>query len=260
MSQTLEQFAADILEDGIIDAEEVQAIRVRIYADGQIDQEEADFMFALNDGVSGKNNAPGWSALFVEAITDFVLADDTSPGVIDDDEAAYLIEKIEGDGQIDGTELALLVNICDKATGESPDRFNTFVLDAVKSAVVDDGIVDADEVEMMKKVVYGAGGPGGSDVDRDEADMIFAINDATTDNEGHDGSWQAFFVEAIAKHVLEDEASPGAIDDDEAAWLIARIEGDGKCDGNEKALLAVIRQQASAMPNNLSSLIDTQLN
>ena len=74
-----------------------------------------------------------WSGLFVAALTDFVLADDTSPGNVDAEEASYLIEKIGSDGQIDTNELALLVNIAASATGESPEFFNQFTLDAVKA-------------------------------------------------------------------------------------------------------------------------------
>ena len=76
MTATLEELASAVLEDGIIDADEVAKIRERLYEDGVIDREEADFLFALNDGVSGKDNDPGWTDLFVEAISDHVLKDD----------------------------------------------------------------------------------------------------------------------------------------------------------------------------------------
>ena len=245
MSQPLDELKAAILEDGIIDADEVATIEQQLYDDGVIDREEADFLFALNDATSGKENDPGWQALFVKALSDHVLQDEVSPGVIDDDEANYLIEMIQGDGVVDANELALLVNICATATGESPGSFNQFVLDSVKAAVIADGIVDAEEVEMMQKVVYGAGGAGGSDVDSAEADMLFDINNETTDNQGHDPSWQAFFVEALSKHVLEDEVSPGVIDDDEAAYLIEKIGEDGKVDDNELALLVNVAATAT---------------
>jgi len=240
MTQSLDEFKAAVLEDGIIDADEIAKIKERLYADDVIDREEADFLFDLNDATSGKENDPGWQALFVEALSDHVLKDEESPGVIDDGEASYLIDKIKADGVVDANELALLVNISATATGESPGDFNQFVLDSVKTAVIADGIVDADEVEMMKKLIYGPGGAGGSAVDRAEADMLFDINNATTDNEGHDPSWRAFFVEALSKHVLEDETSPGTIDDDEAKYLIDKIGEDGKVDAHELALFVNI--------------------
>lgn len=111
----LDEFKKDLLSDGIIDVEEVETIKHKIYEDGKIDREEANFLFELNDAVTGKDNAPEWKGLFIDAITAYVLEDEMSPDVIDEDEADYLYEQINGDGQIDDTERALLENIKAKA-------------------------------------------------------------------------------------------------------------------------------------------------
>lgn len=253
-NQSLQDFATAILVDGVIDADEVVAIKERLYEDGVIDREEADFLFTLNDGVSGKANHESWKSFFIEAITDHVLDDDENPGVIDQDEATYLIDKIKGDGQVDEIELDLLVNICDKATGESPESFSDFVLSSIKSAILEDGVVDLEEVQMLRRVIYGAGGAGGAEVDRAEAELIFELNDATSGNENV-SEWKTFFVEAISKHVLEDEFSPNEIDDEEGDWLISKIEGDGQLDDNEKSLLSVINQKATSISEKLNNLM-----
>jgi len=255
MTKPLAELASDILADGIVDAAEVAQLQERVYADGVVDREEADFLFTINDGVSGKANDAGWKALFVKALTDFVLADDVSPGVVDDDEAAYLIAQIQGDGRVDDVELALLVNII--ATAESTtDAFQQFVLASLKAAVLEDGVVDDDEVEMIKAVIYGKGGGEGEGVDRAEADFLFAINDAVS-GKANCAGWQALLVEAITKHVLEDETSPGEIDDDEAAWLIANIEGDGQVDEAEKAILASIKANATVIADSLKAKMES---
>lgn len=111
----LEQLKKELLADGIIDSEEVKTIKAVIYEDGKIDKDEADFLFELNDAVSGKNNAREWKDLFVDAITAFVLEDEVSPNEIDSDEADYLYNQIKGDGQVDDIERALLENIKAKA-------------------------------------------------------------------------------------------------------------------------------------------------
>ena len=111
----LDELKKDLLSDGIIDVEEVETIKRKIYEDGKIDREEANFLFELNDAVTGKDNAPEWKELFIDAITAYVLEDEMSPDVIDEDEADYLYEQINGDGQIDDTERALLENIKAKA-------------------------------------------------------------------------------------------------------------------------------------------------
>lgn len=120
MNAPLSELVKDIVADGVVDADEVKGIRARIYADGVIDKEEADFLFEINDAVSGKANDAGWKDLFVEAISKYVLEDEVSPNVIDDDEADYLVQKIQGDGQVDDVEKALIDNIRAKAISVSP--------------------------------------------------------------------------------------------------------------------------------------------
>ena len=112
---SLSELKKSILADGVIDEAEVKQLREVLYADGIIDKEEAEFLFELNDAVSGKNNSPAWEALFIEAITAFLLEDETSPGEIDEAEAQWLHTKIQGDGQVDGIKKALLENLKAKA-------------------------------------------------------------------------------------------------------------------------------------------------
>ncbi len=255
MTKPLGELAQDIIADGVVDADEVAKMQERLYADGVIDREEADFLFAVNDGVSGKANDPGWQALFVKALTDHVLADEISPGAVDDDETDYLISKIEADGQVDDVEMALMANIIAMADATT-DKFQQFVLASLKASILADGIIDADEVELVKTVIYGKGGGAGEGVDRAEADFLFAINDAVT---GKDNAptWQVLLAEAITKHVLEDEISPDEVDEDEAAWLIAKIEGDGQVDEAEKAILASIKANASAIADSLKQKMES---
>ena len=108
---TLQELKADLLADGIIDAAEVAKLKEVLYADGVIDKEEAEFLFEINDAVTGKENDPSWQAFFIQAISDFLLKDEVSPGEIDADEVAWLVEKIGADGQVDGTEKVLLENL-----------------------------------------------------------------------------------------------------------------------------------------------------
>ena len=105
----------ELLEDGIIDANEVQKLKDILYADGIIDKDEADFLFEINDAVSGKNNDQEWDMFFAQAICDFLLKDENSPGVIDEQEAAWLLEKVGADGKVDDVEKALLVKLQSEA-------------------------------------------------------------------------------------------------------------------------------------------------
>jgi len=255
MSQELQDLKVAVIADGTVDAAEAAQIRALIFADDVIDTEEAEFLFEVNDAVSGNDNCPEWTALFVEALTAYVLADDTTPGVVDADETTFLINAIKGDDVVDATELALLVNLMVEAESCS-DELIAFTLEAVKAAVIADGVVDAEEVAMLRAVLFGSGGAAGAEIDRSEADMLFDINDATTDNEGHDAGWIELFVEAISSHVLDDAESPNEIDEAEGDWLTGRIEGDDTYDAQEKALLANIKAKATKINGKLAFKMD----
>lgn len=251
--QRLAELFSAVVEDGKVDAAEVKQMRTRLYADGRIDREEADFLFAVNDAVSGAENDAGWETLFVEAITDHVLSDEVSPGVLDEDEEAYLLGKIKADGSVDAIELQLLVNLVANAQ-ETSESFQAFVLNSVKDAILGDGVIDAAEVQLIRKVIYAKGGGAGAGVDRLEADFLFDLNDATSGKGNHE-SWRALFVEAICKHLLEDEESPGVVDALEAQWLLGKIEGDGKYDENEMALIAALNERAQTLPDVLRKFL-----
>lgn len=113
---TLTQLIDNILEDGIVDADEVTQLRQSIMADGVCDRDEANELFRLNDAVSGNENSEDYRQFFVSAITDHVIGDTESPGEIDEDEASWLLEKIQGDGQLDKLERSLLTSIKSRAT------------------------------------------------------------------------------------------------------------------------------------------------
>jgi hypothetical protein len=115
MSQKYAELKKSLLADGVIDAAEVASLRAQLFADGVIDREEADLMFDLNDATQCSKNHPSFQALFVDAISAYLLEDEKTPGVVDDDEAAWLLSHIEKDGEYDSNEKALVQNLKAKA-------------------------------------------------------------------------------------------------------------------------------------------------
>lgn len=124
--KSLEQLKNEILADGIIDAAEVKELETVLFADGKIDTEEAEFLFDLNNAVSGKANHESWEALFIKAVSSYLLEDEKSAGEIDADEAAWLYNKIKGDGQIDSIEKNLLLHL-KSASKNFPDNLETLL-------------------------------------------------------------------------------------------------------------------------------------
>lgn len=93
--------AHQILEDHHISVDEVEMMRASIVADGAIDQEEAEMLFAINDAVSdGGSKCREYDQLFIEAITAFLLADEISWGVMDDTEWDWLKAMIGEDDDL----------------------------------------------------------------------------------------------------------------------------------------------------------------
>lgn len=243
-----------ICEDGIVDADEVTKLSAILDADGVIDREEADALFMINDKTTGNDNCDEWKEYFVKSLVAHVLADETSPGKIDADENTYLQEKIGADGVCDALELALCVTIITEST-ECVDEFIDYTLEKLKAQVLEDGIIDTGEVELLRAVIYGTGGSSGANVDKKEAEYLYALNDATSGKENCP-EWQALFVEALGKYYLEDETSPGEIDQDEAGHLKDMMGMDGNLDGNEIALLGHIKISATTIHEDLDFLIE----
>ncbi len=124
--KSLEQLKTELLADGIIDAAEVSELEEVLFADGKIDSEEAEFIFEINNAVSGKANHSNWETLFIKAISSYLLEDENSPGEIDTVEAEWLYNKIKGDGQIDDIEKALLNKLKENAKS-FPDKLESLL-------------------------------------------------------------------------------------------------------------------------------------
>lgn len=122
-------------------------------------------------------------------------------------------------------------------------------LKSLAKEIIADGVIDAQEVNKIREVIY-----EDKVIDREEADFLFELNDATSGNKNHP-SWKELFVEAISSYLLDDEKSPGEVDAEEAKWLVEKVEGDGKCDENEKALLLNIKKKAKSISKELENKI-----
>lgn len=239
-----------VIEQGYIDDQLVEHIRQLVYADNEIDTTEISYLFELNDIVSGKDNSPHWKTLFVESVSKGVLDDDQSPGVIDDEESALIKSKIGLDGVVDDLELELLVNILENAVSCS-NTFITYALSCLHAAIVEDGLIDDEEVALIRRYIFSNARSTGIDIE--EVVFLFGLNDACDPSENCDG-WSVLFTEAIAAYVLNDAESPGEIDEREADFLLELLWGDGEIDAVELALLKHLKEHATSYPESLTNL------
>jgi hypothetical protein len=148
------------------------------------------------------------------------------------------MDRVAQDGRVARkTELDLIVNVLDKSRW-SPVSLARCALAQVKRAVVngdgplragemsEKGKISEPEVELVRRILYAFGGDGNVAVTRDEAEVLFDINDAIADPEAN-AAWTDLFVKAVANVVMS--ASGQAVPTREEAlrrdaWLMERGE------------------------------------
>ncbi|MDZ7822945.1 MAG: hypothetical protein U5K75_02165 [Ahrensia sp.] len=130
-------------------------------------------------------------------------------GYISDENARWLIRAISADGVVDSeSELEILLRSMEKATS-MPASLSAFALNQVKVVVTEGsgplangrvaqkGVVTADDVIMLRRVLYASSGCSGLGISRPEAEVLFDINDQTAEAQNHP-SWTDLFSKAIA--------------------------------------------------------------
>ncbi len=96
---------------GKVTAQDVAWLRREAFADGEVTPEAAEELFAV--ARAGMDNAPEWTELFVELITDYVVWQSRPTGVVTDDQAQWLIERADACKSVEA--LAALVNVLAEA-------------------------------------------------------------------------------------------------------------------------------------------------
>ena len=122
-------------------------------------------------------------------------------------------------------------------------------LSELKKSLLADGVIDAEEVKQLDALLYADGV-----IEKEEAEFMFELSDAVS---GKDNApeWEDLFVKVICSFLLEDEATPGEIDSEEAEWLYNKVKGDGQVDALERKLLATIKEKAKSFPAKLAELM-----
>lgn len=112
---TLDTLKKSITKDGTIDQKDLDLINNYIKEEGQVSKDLANFLFYLKNNTSKGKIPSGFKQLFVDSITAYLLADESSPGEIDEEEAKWLRAKIQYNGKIDDFDKALISNIRKKS-------------------------------------------------------------------------------------------------------------------------------------------------
>lgn len=201
----------EILSRGSIKEADIVRVRRVLYEDGVISAEEAETLFRLNEGCAIKDAQ--WAGLFIEGITDYIVFQERPQGYVTANNAHWLIDRIAKNGLVDSrTELELIVNVLDKARW-APVSLVKFALEQVKHAVVtgkgplrsnmmlEPGRITEGEVDLLRRMLYAFGGDGHVAVTRDEADILFDIDEAVEHGDPNP-AWTDLFVKAVANVIM----------------------------------------------------------
>lgn len=197
--------------DGAISDAEVLQMRASGWADGKIQREEAEALFAANQAAA--NPSPVWSDFFVEAMRNFVLECQQPRGYVSDADAEWLIGMVKADGKVCSmTELELLVQVIEKGLN-APDSLKTYVLEVVEQAVLtgtgptrDGGMlsdthVTESEVRILRRVIFGSASDRPAAVSQREAEVLFRLKDATL-LQANAPEFQRLFVQGVGNYLL----------------------------------------------------------
>jgi hypothetical protein len=202
----------DMIARGTVTDEDVLVLRRAMYGnDHVIDRAEAEALFRLNDAADGACNA--WPDLFCEAMVDFCVRQSEPHGYVSDDMAEWLIARVSASGRVKtATEMEALIKVMETAR-EVPQVLEDFAIKQVHEAVLNGGGVTRSgealepgqigrgEVELLRRILYAAGGDKGLSISRREAELLFDINDAVADK-SQDPAWADLFVKANANYLM----------------------------------------------------------
>ena len=94
-----------------VTAQDVAWLRREVFADGEVTREAADELFAV--ARARMNNAPEWTKLFVELITEHVVWQTRPTGAVTDEQAKWLPQRADECKSLEA--LAALVNVLAEA-------------------------------------------------------------------------------------------------------------------------------------------------
>jgi uncharacterized membrane protein YqhA len=119
-------------------------------------------------------------------------------------------------------------------------------LHELKKTIFADGQIDEKDIIRLREAIFDEEG-----MTKEKADFLFELKDSIS-RKRMTLDLETLFVEAVTAFLLEDDESPGEIDESEAKWLRAKIQYKGQADAIDKQLLANLRRKSINFPEILN--------
>lgn len=201
----------DILARGSMTAPDIARLRRILFEDGIVSSDEADTLFQLN--ASCRNAGADWNDFMIEAITDYLVFQAYPQGYVTSDNAHWLFDRFSRFGLTESKlALDIAVSVMEKARW-TPVSLTTFALNQVKQTVITGsgplrtcnnapaGSITAGEVDLLRRILYAFGSDSHVAVTRNEADILFDIDEAV-ENAEPNAAWTDLFVKAVANVIM----------------------------------------------------------
>lgn len=185
-------------------------VRRAIYCHDQLTPSDMDLVFGTARK-AGRQPCPEWTAVFCDALSDYMVHQNDPADYIPQDKADWLTARLADNGGISSrTEFAMLIDVMTHALGV-PASLSAFALNEIKTAIIKGrrdaitgedhppGVVTSGDVEALRAVLYAAKTGTPSHVTRDEAEVLFEIAHATS---RADPAFDDLFARAIGNYLM----------------------------------------------------------
>lgn len=197
----------EIAARGVIKATDVERLRHDYLAGGELSENTADALFALDRSCVIQDVS--WPLLFVDTVTDYIVAQAEPQGYVTVGKAAWLKDRATSEGRLDRLScLELLIRVLEVSRW-SPPSLAAFVLRHIETDVVTGkgplrtaattgrGRVSKVAVEYMRRVLAATNRENSGTITRAEAEVLLDIHDATIATENC-LEWTELFTKAMA--------------------------------------------------------------
>lgn len=228
MTMHFSDIARQAASDRRVSVDEILALRRAGWANGRITPEEAETIFALNDSLG--NRSDEWVDFFVEAIGEYVLNRLEPKGYVTEEQAAWLIDRLNASGKVESmAELELVVRLAERAQSV-PEKMKVYVLGVMEHEVLSgtgptrcggelsDTHVSEAECRILRRALFAPGSDRPGAISRREAEVLYRIKDACL---GADNApeWKRLFVQAVGNHLQGYAAENAQLSRERAAEL-----------------------------------------
>lgn len=114
-------------------------------------------------------------------------------------------------------------------------------LNILKKRLIADGTLHDNDVRELREALFKDG------MSIEKGEFLFTLKN-TVNKKRVSSDFKQLYVDAISQLLLEDEGSPGEIDETEAKWLRAKIQSNAHIDDYDRALLKNLKERSINYP------------